>query len=188
MAQPVVKVLEVEPLFARDERDGQLGALAVEVKVPEELRVFLGVVEGAPRERAFAPCYARDGGWELGDVGVRDHAADVVAHDVYGRRDVEVGGEEGVNVRGQRALGKVARQGRTRGVAVAAVVWRDDVVARFGKGGDHVSELVGCFGEAVDEEDRGLGRGVLGFGFNVEEADLAVRGGLEGYLVVLDLD
>lgn len=75
-----------------------------------------------------------------------------------------------MQVRGEDFFG-VARR-RAGGIACAAVVGGDDAVAGGGEGRDHMAELVGGLGEAVDEEDGALflhvGRGV---GFNVVDPD-----------------
>lgn len=45
---------------------------------------------------------------------------------------------------------------------MAAVVGRQDAVAGVGEGDEDVAELVGCFWEAVDEEDGPFGLWALG--------------------------
>lgn len=99
--------------------------------------------------------------WE----GVRTyHATDVVAY------DVESGSQVGVAVLVARdhaqmleEVEHVARHGCLgegicgwrwfRGIARAAVVGREDVVARAGERGEDVPVLVGGLGEAVEEQN-----------------------------------
>ncbi len=74
---------------------------------------------------------------------------------------------------------------RLRGVSVAAVVGRQHAVAGVGEGDEDVAELVGCFREAVDEEDGAFGLwGGGGEAFGVEDAEFGV-GVLEPGLAVV---
>lgn len=113
------------------------------------------LVDGGAGQRTLAP---RDRGGvvrEARGVGVRHHAADVVADDVHGVRDLEVRGEEVVEVR--RHLHLFVAGARVRGLACAAVVRGDDGVAGVGERGDDVAELVRGLRVAVDEEDGAFG-------------------------------
>ena len=86
-------MFQVHFLLARDEGDGDVG-LALEVKVPERGGVLGVFVEGGSREGTLAPDDAGDARGELGDVGVGDHAADIVPHDVDGLLDADVLGDQ----------------------------------------------------------------------------------------------
>ncbi len=57
---------------------------------------------------------------------------------------------------------------------MATVVGSYDMVACFCEGHDHVPELIGGLGEAVDEEDSAFGGGGGGEAFGVEDADFRV--------------
>ena len=58
---------------------------------------------------------------------------------------------------------------------MAAIVWREDMVSCLGERNDDMAELIGCFGEAVDEEDRTLRLAREGLAFCVKDPDLRVR-------------
>ena len=52
------------------------------------------------------------------------------------------------------------------------VVRREDTIACLCEWDDYMAELVRCFGEAVDEEDRALGLAKDGEALGVEDANL----------------
>ena len=82
-------------------------------------------------------------------------------------------GEEIVEV-GREDAFRVAGRG-TGGVARAAVIRGDGVIAGGGQGHEDMPELVRGLGEAVDEEDGAfLGGAGGGFGFDVVDADFGV--------------
>ena len=153
LRETVVEIFEVQTFLAGDQGGRELGSVALKVKMPEPGGMFVGFIDGGAWERTFTPDGACDDIGILGDVGVCDHAADVVADDVDGFFDAEVFGDEIVEVGRQHAFGVVFGRGYRPGrEAVATIVRRDYVVACCRQRRDHVPELVRCFGEAVDEE------------------------------------
>lgn len=127
-----------------------MGRTEARTYVQEEL-----VVLCRARQRTFAPGDALRRFREARREGVRNHAPDVVAHDVHLLRDAQVVGEERVQVSGDGDLAvAVARPG---GVAGAAIVGRHDPVPARDEERDHVAELVRGFWVAVDEEKRAPG-------------------------------
>ena len=103
----------------------------MEGEVPERGRVLRGVVVLGPRQGAFPP---RDGGDVLGElyhVGVGQHAAGVVAHQMDGLLDAEMVGDEVVDVFAQDILGEPGAIFGLGRVAGAALVEGNDAVARI---------------------------------------------------------
>ena len=79
LTQAVIKVFEVEFFFACGKCHGDIG-LGLEIEVPERCCVFCLFVKGRPWESTLPLVDAGYVLGELSDVGVGNHAADVVAH------------------------------------------------------------------------------------------------------------
>ena len=103
---------------------------------------MLGVlIEGGSREGTLAPNDACNGRWELRDVCVSNHAADIVAHDVNGLGDADVLGDQFIEILREDVLGVAVW--RVGGVPGATIVGDYDSVAGLGEGAGDVAELVG---------------------------------------------
>ena len=174
-------MLQVHFLFARHERDGDVG-LGLEIKVPEGRGVLCGFVEGGSGEGTLAPDDAGDSRRELSDVCMGDHAADIVTHDVDGAGDADVLGDECVQIASEDVFGVAVW--RVGGVPRASIVRGDDSIAGVGERVGDVAELIGRFREAVDEEDGVFRLGGGGETFDVVDPDLRV-GLLEPDLAVV---
>ena len=102
---------------------------------------MLGVfVEGGSREGTLAPDDAGDARGELSDVGVGDHAADIVSHDVDWLFDADVLGDQFVEILSEHVFGVAVW--RVGGVPSATVVWDYDSIAGLSEGAGDVAELV----------------------------------------------
>lgn len=132
---------------------GQRGALLGGVVSPEG---FHGVPE---RREAGLKCVAvlGDDGLDGGGALERDAEPDgrAVVEDVDSEGGEVEGRDEGEDAGGEGGEG-VGIGGGHGGEAEAGEVGGDKVV-RFGENGDEVAELAGGGGEAVEEEERGVG-------------------------------
>lgn len=156
LCKAVEEVFDVDALFALDEELREIGH-GVECEMPELHRVLTLVVHLGPREWAFAPADTSRMLREQHGIGVRDHAADIVADYVHLVFYPLVLGDETVQVPGHNVF-CVAIPGFTA-LARAAVVGGEDAVAGVGEGRDDTAELVAGLGEAVDEQDGAFGGG-----------------------------
>ena len=86
-------MFQIHFLLPRHERDSDIG-LGLEIKVPEGRGVLVIFIERGSREWTLAPNHARDTRRELSDVGMGNHTADIVTHDMNGLSDADVLGDE----------------------------------------------------------------------------------------------